>query len=237
LRPAAPELRVFADHEAASRAAAEELARAARAGGHVALSGGGTPRHAYELAAELEPDWSGATVWFGDDRAVPPDDERSNYRLAKESLLDRLARAPAAVNRIRGELGAAAAADDYELLVRGRALDLALQGLGPDGHTASLFPGKPALDERERAVVATEPGLEPWVDRVTMTVPALCAARLVLYLVTGAEKAEPATRAFGGAPDPGTPASLVRSTAGRTIVMLDHAAASLLGDSLPLDTA
>jgi len=98
------ELVVVDDPEAAARRAAELLAAAARAGGHIALSGGSGPKRAYELAAELEPDWSRAEVWWGDDRCVPPDDERSNYRMAKEALLDRLSAPPTAVHRIEGEL-------------------------------------------------------------------------------------------------------------------------------------
>ncbi len=94
-------------------------------------------------------------VWFGDDRAVPPDDELSNYRLAKETLLDRLSVQPE-VHRIRGELGAAKAADLYDEELKGVTLDLALNGIGPDGHTASLFPHAPGLDETERRAIAAE---------------------------------------------------------------------------------
>ncbi len=217
------ELVVTDTAEAAAAEAARYLVDAARAGRRLVLSGGSTPGRAFELAAELEPDWSRTELWWGDDRAVPPDDERSNYRLAKEHLLDRLERQPAAVHRIRGELGAAAAADEYERELEGVELHLALQGIGPDGHTASLFPGKPALEERERRVVATEPALEPWVERVTLTVPALCAIPFVLFLVTGAEKAEAAQQAFVEEPSPEAPASLVRGA--RTVVVLDREAA------------
>ncbi|HSP72338.1 MAG TPA: 6-phosphogluconolactonase [Gaiellaceae bacterium] len=216
---------VCADAEAAARAAARLLAEAAEAGGDVALSGGSTPGRAYELAAAA--DWSRARVWWNDERCVPPDDERSNYRLAKERLLDRLA-APPEVLRIRGELPPEQAADEYDRALEGVVLDLTLQGLGPDGHTASLFPGFPSLEERARRAVATPAGLEPFVDRVTMTIPMLNAARIVCFLVTGAEKAEIAARAFGGVPDPATPAGLVRSADGETVVVLDRAAASAL---------
>jgi len=217
------EIVVVGDAEAAARAGAEHLVEAARAGKQLALSGGSTPGRAFELAAELEPDWSRAGLWWGDDRAVPPDDERSNYRLAKEHLLDRLEGLPAE-HRIRGELGAAAAAEAYERELEGITLDLALQGIGPDGHTASLFPGKPSLEERERRVIASEPGLEPWVERVTLTIPALCAIPFVLFLVSGEGKADAARRAFTDEPSAGTPASLVRGAA-RTVVVLDKAAA------------
>lgn len=222
------EIVVLPDAEAVAVRAAEELARAARAGEEIALSGGSGPRRAFELAAALEPDWSRAGVWWGDDRAVPPTDERSNYRLAEEALLGRLARPPRALHRIRGELGAAAAALELDAALAGVALGLALQGLGPDGHTASLFPGHAAVRERSRRAVAAEPGLEPWVERVTMTVPVLRAAARVVYLATGEAKAEAAARAFGGPPDPAVPASLVRSAGGLTLVLLDAAAATLL---------
>jgi 6-phosphogluconolactonase len=191
----------------------------------IALSGGSAPRPAYELAAELEHDWSTATIWWGDERCVPPDDERSNYRLVREAVLDRIAVPPRAVHRIRGELGGERAAEEYDLLLEGVALGLAFQGIGPDGHTASLFPGSPALDERERRVVAVP---RDDVERVTMTLPVLCDARVVLFLALGEEKAEAVVRAFAGPPDPEVPASLVRANDGETIVLLDRAAAAKL---------
>jgi 6-phosphogluconolactonase len=208
-------------------AVAEELARVAREGGHVAVSGGASPRPAYERAAARAPDWSAVTLWWADERCVPPEDARSNYRLVRETLLDGLSRPPA-VRRVHGELPAEEAAAAYDEEIRGVHLDLALLGIGSDGHTASLFPGSPALAETERAAVAAEPGLEPLVPRVTLTIPTLSAARLVVFLVVGEEKAEAAARAFGGRPDPATPASLVRSAAGRTVAVLDAAAASRL---------
>ncbi|MGZ4352789.1 MAG: 6-phosphogluconolactonase [Gaiellaceae bacterium] len=216
---------VCADAEAAAHVAARLLAEAAEAGGDVALSGGSTPGRAYELAASA--DWSRARVWWNDERCVPPDDERSNYRLARETLLDRLA-APPEVLRIRGELPPAQAADEYDRALEGVVLDLTLQGLGPDGHTSSLFPGFRAVEERGRRAVATPAGLEPFVDRVTLTIPVLNAARIVCFLVTGADKAEIAARAFAVSPDPTLPAGLVRSADGETVVVLDRAAASAL---------
>jgi 6-phosphogluconolactonase len=222
------ELVVVDDPEAAARRTAELLAAAARAGGRIALSGGSGPKRAYELAAELEPDWSRTEVWWGDERCVPPDDERSNYRMAKEALLDRLSVPPAAVHRIEGELDPPEAAHRYDRALQDVRLDLNLLGIGPDGHTASLFPNAPTLDERDRLAVAAEPGLEPFVPRVTLTVPANSAAAHVLFVVTGAAKADAARRAFGEPPDPGTPASLVRSESGRTTAILDAEAASRL---------
>jgi 6-phosphogluconolactonase len=222
------ELVVVDDPESAARRTAELLSAAARAGGHVALSGGSGPKRAYELAAQLEPDWSRAEVWWSDERCVPPNDERSNYKLASETLLDRLAVAPAAVHRIEGELDPTEAADRYDRALRGVQLGMNLLGIGPDGHTASLFPNAPTLDERDRLVVAAEPGLEPFVPRVTLTVPANSAAAHVVFIVTGTAKADAAQRAFGGPPDPGAPASLVRSQSGRTTAILDAEAASRL---------
>ena len=224
------ELVVLDDEEAAATATAERLAEAARAGAEIALTGGSTPRRAYELAALRESDWSRAGAWWGDERCVPPDDERSNYRLARESLLDRLARPPR-VHRIRGELDPAEAADEYERELGDTRLDFVLLGIGPDGHVASLFPGTPTVEERERRVVAAEAGLEPFVPRVTLTLPVLCAAPAVLFLVTGEEKAGAARAAFAGEPTPRTPASLVRAGDGSTVAILDRAAASSLSKS------
>ena len=209
-----------------ARLAAGWLIHVASSPGHIALSGGSTPGRAYELAAELHPDWRpDVHLWFGDDRAVPPGDERSNYRLAKETLLDRLTLQPQ-VHRIRGELGAEEAAALYDGELRDVTLDLALNGIGTDGHTASLFPGSPALAERQRRAVAADPGLEPFVPRVTLTPPVFAQARLLIYLVTGEAKAEAARRALAAAPSPETPASLVRGR--ETIAILDRAAASQL---------
>lgn len=209
-----------------ARAAAELLAGAAVAGAQLALSGGTTVGKAYELAAALRPRWEGVTAWFGDERAVPPDDERSNYRLARATLLDGLEVEPT-VRRIEGELGAEEAAARYEDLLAGVVLDFAVNGIGGDGHTASLFPGAPGLDERERRVVAAEPGLDPFVARVTLTPPAFAECALLVYLVSGEGKAEAVRRALEDEPSPATPASLVRGR--RTIALLDPAAASLLG--------
>jgi 6-phosphogluconolactonase len=195
--------------------------------GDLVLTGGTTPRRAYELAAELKPDWSDAEVWWSDERCVPPDDERSNYGMTKRALLDRLETPPRAVHRIRGEEGAERAADLYNEELRGVTLELVLLGIGPDGHVASLFPHAPTLAERERRAVPAEARLEPFVDRVTMTIPVLEFAPLLVFLVAGAEKAAAVARAFAG-PDQGTPASLVRSKTGRTVAILDREAAQQL---------
>jgi len=222
------ELTVRDDAEQVASTVADELVAAARSGAAIALTGGRSVGRAYELAAEREPDWSTASVWWGDERCVPPGDERSNYRLARETLLDRLEAIPREVQRINGELGAEEAAREYDTLLRGVSLDLVLLGIGPDGHTASLFPNQPTLDERERRAIPAEATLEPLVDRVTLTVPALSSGPVVVFVVTGEDKAEAVERAFAREPDPSTPASLVRSTAGRTRVVADTAAAARL---------
>lgn len=219
------EIRVSASAEAASREAAELLAGPTVRGGHVALSGGSTPRPAYEAAARLAPDWSRVEVWWADERCVPPSDERSNYRLVRESLLDRLDRGAAIEHRIRGEVPPDRAADLYEAELKGVVFDLVLLGLGADGHTASLFPNDPALDELRRRAL---PVPRADVDRVTLTIPVLNAAETIVFLVVGEEKAPAVARAFGGEPDPATPASLVRSASGTTIALLDRAAAGAL---------
>ena len=216
------EVRVLDDPAAA---AGELLAEAAVAGANLALSGGSTVGRVYEVAAARRGSWRDVHVWFGDERAVPPDDERSTYRLVLETLLARL-ESPPVVHRVQGEQPAEAAAALYDSELEGVVLDLALNGIGSDGHTASLFPHAPPLEETERRAVAAEAGLEPFVPRVTLTPPVFAACRVLVYLVTGEEKADAARRAFGDEPSPATPASLVRGR--RTIALLDPAAASLL---------
>ena len=200
----------------------------AGANGHVTLTGGTTPMRAYELAAELKPDWSSTEVWWGDDRCVPPEHEWSNYGMAKRTLLDRLAVPPAAIHRIQGELGAERAADEYDRELDGVTLDLVLLGMGSDGHVASLYPHASGLAERARRAIPAEAKLEPLVDRVTMTIPVLESAPLVLFFVAGAERADAVRRAFAEPPSEATPASLVRSKNGDTVVILDPAAAQEL---------
>ena len=125
---------------AAAVAAAALLDETVAAGGSLVLAGGSTPRRAYELAAAANGDWGGVDVWFGDDRCVPADDPLSNQLLVREALLERLI-VPPTVHPIPTELPAADAAAAYDAVLRGEPLDLVLLGLGPDGHTASLFPG------------------------------------------------------------------------------------------------
>ena len=223
---------VLDDAEATARHAGELIAEAARGGGHISLSGGKSPELAHETAARLQPDWSGVELWWSDERCVPPDDERSNFGMAKRTLLDNLAVQPRAVHRIRGEADPEEAAAEHDAALEGVRLRLNVLGLGPDGHTASLFPNSPGLHERERRAIAAEPGLDPRVLRVTMTPPMLANADVVLFLVTGGDKAGAVARAFEGPESDDVPASRIRSRDGRTLAVLDREAARLLGTSI-----
>jgi 6-phosphogluconolactonase len=222
------------------RACAAMLVGVAAGGGHIVLTGGSTPRAAYgefvEAVQAVGVDVSGSTMWFGDERCVAPDDERSNYAMAKAAMFDRLgADALPAIHRMKGELGPAAGASDYEEQLRSAGsprFDLVLLGIGPDGHFASLFPDQSSLSERSRSVVGVEEaGLEPFVPRVSMTLPRLTHARQVVFLATGESKASAVAAAFGqdAKPDPHVPSSLVPPLAREVKVLLDQAAASQLG--------
>jgi 6-phosphogluconolactonase len=217
----APDFQVSDDPAAA---AAELLVAAS---GQLCITGGSTPRTAYERAAAAREDWSGVEIWFTDERCVPPDHEHSNYKMAKGALLDHVT--GAVVHRMKGELGPAAGAADYEREYEAAGkpvLDLILLGLGPDAHTCSLFPGDPALGEREHSVVGVEtPGMAPLVPRITFTLPVVNGSRRIVFLVTGDDKADAVARAFSGVPDPAVPASLVE---GEVTVLLDEGAARRL---------
>jgi 6-phosphogluconolactonase len=249
---------VYSDIGALAESAADHIA--AWIGQHVAshgrfalaLSGGSTPRALYErLAAGPRRDkipWDKVHVFWGDERAVPPDHPESSYRLAQETLLAKAPVPPANVHRLRGEADdLEAAAAEYEQTLRDYfdlpasaaaaawpRLDLALLGMGPDGHTASLFPGSPALDESEKWAVATPAApREPRVPRLTLTLPVLNHAAQVIFLVTGAAKADMARDVLGGSEaGRGLPAARVHvhPPDGSMIWMLDEAAASRLSD-------
>lgn len=218
-------------------AAAERIAARVATGGHIALSGGSTPKRAHELVAAMGLDWSSTVLWFGDDRAVGPDHEHSNYLMARTSLLDHIGVVQPEVHRIKGELGADEAATDYRRQLAEAfpgvglpVIDLLLLGMGPDGHTASLFPRDDALGERERTVVGVPvPGMAPLVPRVTLTLPVLDAASEVVFLISGADKADAAARAFADAPSPDAPAGLVAPDPGGLTVLIDPPAAARLG--------
>lgn len=169
----------------------------------LALSGGSTPRPIYTRLAERHAGvpWGRVDIFFGDERCVPPDDVRSNYHMANETLLSRVPVLPERVYRMEGELpDEDAAAHDYERLLPER-LDVLLLGIGADGHTASLFPGAPELDERVRSVLPSRSPEAPR-DRLTITPPVIARARRVAVIVAGAEKALAAARAIGGDYDP-----------------------------------
>jgi 6-phosphogluconolactonase len=204
--------------------AAELLAAAT---GHVALTGGSTPKNAYERAADMREDWSGVDFWFTDERCVPPDHEHSNFGMAQRALLSRVQ--GGTVHRMRGELGPEDGATAYENEFDEfgpAALDLILLGIGPDAHICSLFPGDEALAERERRVVGVEtPGMAPLVPRITLTMPVVNSSRQIVVLVTGEDKADAAQRVFAGPPDPRAPGSLVD---GDVMALLDPAAAARL---------
>jgi 6-phosphogluconolactonase len=218
-----PELKVLDDP---AETVGELLAEYATAGRSVVLTGGSTPARAYERAAAQAPDWSRASVWWSDERCVPPEDERSNFRLARETLLDRLTTPPAAVHRIRGELQPAEAAAEYDRQLEGVTLDLLLLGLGRDGHVASLFPSSPQLDVKDSRATSGPAGLEPWVDRVSLTLPELKAARRIVFLINGAEKADVVAAAFQGEISRDVPASLLRLAPVPVEVFLDVPAAA-----------
>jgi 6-phosphogluconolactonase len=213
----------------------------------VALAGGSTPESLYHLMARPEfrdaVPWEHTQVFFGDERCVPPSDPRSNYRMALEALLGRVPLPGANIFRMRGELPGWQAAADYERTLRRvfRAptdelpcFDLILLGMGTDGHTASLFPGMPALEVSESLAVLTDVPhyVNPSVARITLAFPVLNAASHVLFLVTGESKAAAARAALAGssAPHP-TPAGMVRPVCGILTWLLDADAASLMHTS------
>jgi 6-phosphogluconolactonase len=224
-----PDPGTAAQAAAARIAAVIALAQSARGTAHVALAGGSTPRRAYELLARLLADTEHVDWWFGDERCVPPDDPDSNYRVVAESLL---AAAPIPldrVHRIHGEDPPLLAAAAYEAELKRvvppnasglPALDIALLGLGEDGHTASLFPGDPVLELTGALVVAVV-AVKPPPNRITLTLPVLRAAGEVIILATGAGKRDAVSRVLAG-PDPAVPASLL-ADASVTLVIDEEA--------------
>jgi 6-phosphogluconolactonase len=244
-----PTIRVFADAEAVSRAAADEFVRAAResiaARGRftVALSGGSTPKRLYQLLADPpfrdQVDWGKIDFFWGDERSVPPDHNDSNYHTAQEAMLRRLPVQAGHVHRMEAErTDRDAAARDYEAILsrvfnvksggEPPAFDLILLGMGPDGHTASLFPHTTALAEKSRWVVVNYvPKFA--TDRVTFTASVLNKAREVLFLIAGTDKADPLHQVLEGPPNSDLyPSQLVKPASGQLVFFLDRAAAAKL---------
>jgi 6-phosphogluconolactonase len=180
--------------EDVAAAAATEVAQAIRGGSRtLVLAGGTTPRRCYELLAGIDVEWGRVTVLFGDERCVRPDHPDSNYRMAREALLDQVA--PATVHRMPAELGPDEGAAAYESVVAGLApLDVVILGIGEDGHTASLFPGHAVLNA-PGWVAGVRDSPKPPPERVTLTLKALRGARLVIILATGAGKAQAVAQA------------------------------------------
>lgn len=227
---------VFADPAALARAAAARIAAAAaeaiaaRGRFRLVLAGGETPRQTYEVLARAEfagrVDWPRVEFFWGDERCVPPEDARSNFRMARESLLDRIPAVPEYVHRIHGEEEPARAARSYAERLRDVVPDLVLLGLGVDGHTASLFPGHAAVRELDRKVVAEYVrAVVGW--RVTMTPPLLNSAGAVAFLVSGTAKAGPLRQVLQGALPPELlPARAIQPATGRLDWLVDAAAGS-----------
>lgn len=224
----------------ATRAAAHVIrelarARAERGVAHLALSGGTTPGRTLELlAADPQAGWDGIEIWFADERCVAPDDDESNYRLARETLLDPARIPPERVHRMEGEFGPHEGARRYAQALAERlpaedtspalpVLDVVVLGIGPDGHVASLFPGADTLDAGDSAVclgVVDSP--KPPPERITLSLAVLRAARGCLLLATGASKAD-AVNAMLGDASRHVPASLLGRS--RLTVIVDDAAA------------
>ena len=188
---------VLESAEEVAAAAAKEISEALWKGARtLVLAGGTTPRRCYELLSAMEVGWGRVSVLFGDERCVSPDHPESNYRMAREALLDRVA--PATVYRMPAELGPDEGAELYAHVVEAVSpLDVVVLGVGEDGHTASLFPGHPAL-KAPGLVVGIHDSPKPPPERVTLTLNALQAAGTVLILATGAGKADAVARAKRG---------------------------------------
>ncbi|HEX3550530.1 MAG TPA: 6-phosphogluconolactonase [Candidatus Elarobacter sp.] len=239
----ARQLTVLPDARALAEAAAdhivEVLASALRRHdiAHIGLSGGSTPRAVNALLVTAPRrdavDWARVVFWFGDERCVPPGDAQSNYRMNRETLLDPLRINPAQVHRMRGEDDPAAAAADYDAVLQRELgeparLDLLLLGMGPDGHTASLFPGTVAgMDADKRCIAHYVPQIRMW--RITLTPRAINAARNVAITAGGAEKADALHGVLEGPKQTDVyPAQLVHPHDGKLRWLVDAAAASKL---------
>lgn len=201
-------VRAFPDAEAVARYAADALAwrigDARKAGRevHIALAGGTTPRRAYELLADIEGSWKHVHLWLGDERCVPRDDPQSNARMVRESLYANARAEPPSLHELPSPEVAEDAAWLYGLAITEQVpdtvFDVVLLGMGPDGHTASLFPGHPGLRATQAPCIAVRDSPKPPPERVTLTLPVLRRARHTLLLVTGADKREALARTLAG---------------------------------------
>ena len=239
------QVRIFPDLEALSHAAATLFAGACKQSTQsngrfaVAISGGSTPRRFYELLGSdrYAPaiDWRHVYLFWVDERCVPREDDRGNFKLAFDTFLGKVPVPGENLHRIKGEASPERSAGEYEAVLRAffgssviPAFDLIVLGVGEDGHTASLFPGSPALEEDRRLAVAVRnESLE--IDRITLTLPVLNAARQVVFLVEGIAKANALQRVLEGPDSKGIyPAALVCPAKGSVTWLIDEAAASLL---------
>jgi len=237
------EIKVYPNAETVAAALADlfidvgQTALADRGVFRVALSGGSTPRRAYELLAQeprsLAIPWKDVYIYFGDERCVPPEDEQSNFRMASKAFLDKVPIPHANVHRIRGEADPGVAANNYASIIRSdladpQHLDLVLLGLGPDGHTASLFPGSPP-DLHDSVLVRAVYAESQAMWRVTMTPKLLNLGRTVAFAVEGAEKADILAKVLEGPVDATKyPAQIVHPASGRLLWLVDELAAGTL---------
>lgn len=222
---------------------AAEKAAAERGRARIAISGGSTPKAAFALMADPGQPWRGRMPWdtielfWVDERCVPPDDPESNYRMTREAMLDKVPLKPEQIHRMEGELDPQVAASRYESLLRNRfrlegaespRFDLVALGMGPDGHTASLFPHTEAIHEMSRLVTANHvPQKDTW--RITLTWPVINNANSVFFLIGGADKAQVLKEVVTGPQDPERlPSQLIRPSSGILTLILDQAAAALL---------
>ena len=240
---------VFPDGERLALAMAEQMFAAAKSAveqrgvARLAISGGNTPKRTFQMLADPQQDdfrafpWDKTDLFWVDERCVPPDDKDSNYRMTKEAMLDTIPLASDRVFRIQGELDPELAAARYESAVRNRfrlegaqlpVFDLIALGMGPDGHTASLFPHTAGIHELSRIAIANHvPQKETW--RVTLTAPVINQGRKVVFLIGGADKAEVLSQVLSSRYDPETwPSQVVQPRSGEVLMLLDQAAAAKL---------
>ena len=241
---------VDASPEAASRRAAQyfvdgiRAAAGARGKARIAISGGDTPKHTFELLADPSAQyreqipWENLELYWVDERCVPPDHADSNYRMTREALLDKVPFRANQIFRIHGELDPEEAAAKYEFDIRQSfrlegaelpSFDLLLLGMGPDGHTASLFPHTKGLQEIMRIAIANHVPQQKDSWRITLTRPVINRARDVFFLIEGADKVAALKQVFRGPYDPETyPSQLIRPASHRLTLLLDSAAAAAL---------